>query len=79
MEIKEEKIVEFVKSFAAVEYELEPFKEHLKELKKTYIENGWLTREEISIAIKAYKMLKKKEDLEQLTDFYGTVKTMLGE
>ena len=70
---KEERIVDYIKSIAAIEEAIEPFKEQKKALKTNYVENGWLDKEEIKLAMKAYKMLNDDVDLDQLTDFYETV------
>ena len=70
---KEERITDYIKSIAAIEEAIEPFKEQKKALKTNYVENGWLDKEEIKLAMKAYKMIKDDVDLDQLTDFYETV------
>ena len=68
---KEESIVKFITALKAVEDEMEPFKEHKRDLKRSYIENGWLSKEEISYAVKAYRMLKSDMDLEALSNIYN--------
>jgi hypothetical protein len=70
---KEERIVDYIKSVASIDEALEPFKEQKKALKTNYVENGWLDKEEIKMAMKAYKMIKDDVDLDQLMDFYETV------
>ena len=70
---KEERIVDYIKSVAAIDEALEPFKEQKKALKQNYVENGWLDKDEIKLAMKAYKMIKDDIDLDQLMDFYETV------
>jgi len=70
---KEERIVDYIKSVATIEEAIEPFKEQKKALKQNYVENGWLTKEEVKLAMKAYKMIKDDVDLDQLMDFYETV------
>ncbi len=70
---KEERITDYIKSIAAIEEAIEPFKEQKKALKTNYVENGWLDKEEIKLAMKAYKMIKDDIDLDQLSDFYETV------
>tara|TARA_B100000287_G_scaffold402253_1_gene423012 strand:- start:283 stop:552 length:270 start_codon:yes stop_codon:yes gene_type:complete len=70
---KEEKILNYVKSLTAIEEAMEPFKEQKRALKANYVENGWLSREEISMAVKALRLIKDNTDLEQLMDFYATV------
>jgi len=68
---KEEKIVDYIKSIKALEEEMEPYKEQKRELKKNYVENGWLTKEEISTAVKAFRLMKGEVDLDQMRDFFN--------
>jgi len=68
--IKEEKIVDYIKSLSALEEEMEPYKEQKRALKQNYIENGWLSKEEISAAVKAFRLMKSEVDLEQMKDFF---------
>jgi len=68
--VKEDYIIEFIKAFKAVEDEMEPYKEHRRDLKKNYKDNGWLTRDEISMAVRAYRMLKKGEDIDSFVDYF---------
>jgi intracellular sulfur oxidation DsrE/DsrF family protein len=70
---KEERIVDYIKSVAALDEAIEPFKEQKKALKQNYVENNWLDKDEIKLAMKAYKMIKDDIDLDQLMDFYETV------
>ncbi len=70
---KEDRIVDYIKSVATIEEAIEPFKEQKKALKQNYVENGWLSKEEVKMAMKAYRMIKDDVDLEQLMDFYETV------
>ena len=70
---KEERIIDYIKSVAAIDEALEPFKEQKKALKTNYVENGWLDKDEIKMAMKAYKMIKDDIDLDQLMDSYETV------
>ena len=65
-----EYIVEYIKALKAVEDEMEPFKEHKRDLRKNYVQNGWLTKDEMRQAVRAYRMLKKGDDLNQFTDFF---------
>tara|TARA_R100000388_G_C7241752_1_gene161939 strand:+ start:511 stop:756 length:246 start_codon:yes stop_codon:yes gene_type:complete len=66
----QEYAIDFIRAFADTEAEILPFKEHLKDLKKNYVENGWLTKEEVRLAVRAYRMLKQDEDIAQLATFY---------
>ena len=46
-EITTEKyVVEYIKAFKAVEDEMEPYKEHKRDLRKNYVQNGWLTKDD---------------------------------
>ena len=48
---------------------MEPYKEQKRDLKTEYVENGWLTKEEISLTVKAYRLVKNNlEDLDELLD-----------
>ena len=74
-EVKEEKIVDYIKSLSALEEEMEPYKEQKRDLKANYVENGWLTKGEISLAVKAYRLAKDDTDMGQLIDMVATLKT----
>ena len=74
---KEEHLSNYIKTFVAIEDAMEPFKEQKRALKNNYMENGWLSREDISLAVKALRMIQKKTDPEQLMDYYNTVNKKL--
>jgi|TARA_B100000287_G_scaffold90211_1_gene82600 hypothetical protein len=70
---KDEHVIEFIKSFKEVEDQMEPFKEHKRDLRKNYVENSWLTKDEIRDAIRAYRMISKDEDFDQLHVIYDKI------
>ena len=70
---KENRITDYIKSLSTIEEAMEPYKEQKRALKGNYVENGWLSKEEISMAVKAYRMVKGDVDIEQLMDFYDHV------
>ena len=70
---KEQRITDYIKSLSAIEDAMEPYKDQKCALKGNYVENGWLSKEEISMAVKAYRMVKGDVDIEQLIDFYDHV------
>ena len=74
----EEYIIEFIKAFKAVEDEMEPYKEHRRDLKKNYVENGWISKEELRFAVKAYRMMKSGEDFNQFSDIYSKISAKVG-
>ena len=70
---KENRITDYIQSMAAIEESIEPYKEQKRALKGNYVENGWLSKEEISLAVRAYRMVRGDVDMEQLMDFYEHV------
>ena len=72
-EEKKEAIEKYIKSLATIEMAMEPLKEQKKALRQNYIENGWLSREEISTSVKAYRFLKNKLDIDEFNDFYNKI------
>ena len=67
---KQEYAVEYIKSLKAVEEEMEPYLEHKRDLRKSYMENGWLNRQEIWAAVKAFRFIQKDGDMDQFTEMY---------
>jgi len=72
---KDDYLIEYIKAFDTVEKEMEPFKDHKRDLKKNYIENGWLSKDDISLAVKAYRMIKRGDSIDNLVDIYDNIKT----
>ena len=56
-------------------YAMEPFKEQKRDLKTNYVENGWLTKQDISLAVKAYRLAKSDTDMSQLIDMVEAFKS----
>ena len=71
---KELMLVEYIKSLKELEDAMEPYKEQRRDLKKSYQERGWLTRDEISLAVKAYRLMKSGDDLDDLYDMYSLLR-----
>lgn len=69
-------IENYIKSVAALEDAQEPFKEQRRDLRKEYEDNGWLSKDQQRLAVKAYRLIKDEEDMEQLLDFYEKVATI---
>ena len=70
---KEDYVVEFIKALKAVEDEMEPYKEHKRDLRKNYVQNGWLTKDELRQAVRAYRMLKNGDNIDQFADYYDNI------
>ena len=70
---KEEYIVNYLKSMIALEEAIEPYAEQKRELRKDFKEQGWLTKEEISMTVKAYRMMKNEVDIEQFVNIFDSL------
>tara|TARA_B100000683_G_scaffold224126_1_gene222270 strand:+ start:7423 stop:7722 length:300 start_codon:yes stop_codon:yes gene_type:complete len=71
---KEQHMADYIKSMKALEDAMEPYKEQKRELKTEYIDSGWLTKEDISLTVRAYRLLKNDVDIEALLDIYDNLK-----
>lgn len=63
-----EKVIQFIKSVVALEEQMEPFKESLKDLKANYKENGWLDAKEQQMVMQAYRLYKKEQDVDEIAE-----------
>ncbi len=76
---QEEHVRNFVKTFDAIETAMEPFKDQKRDLRESYDNNNWLSKDEMRMAIKAYRLLKSEVDMESLTEYFNQLKkTMKG-
>jgi hypothetical protein len=71
---KEQHMADYIKSIKALEDAMEPYKEQKRELKSEYVDNGWLTKEDISLTVKAYRLLKSEVDIDALIDIYDKLR-----
>ena len=71
---KEQHMADYIKSMKTLEEAMEPYKEQKRELKTEYIDSGWLTKEDISLSVRAYRLLKNEVDMEALIDIYESLK-----
>tara|TARA_R100001244_G_scaffold62293_1_gene52009 strand:+ start:110 stop:397 length:288 start_codon:yes stop_codon:yes gene_type:complete len=76
---KEHYVINYLKSLFALEEAIEPYKEQKKDLRKEYMDNSWLTREEIWSAVKAYRLFKKQADMDDLNDMFDIIEKQFGE
>jgi len=67
---KAEKMIEYIRSLKTIEEAMEPYKEQKRELRKDFKEQGWLTGDEISMTVKAYRMMKADIDVDQFVKVY---------
>ena len=70
---KQQKMAEYIQSLAAIEDCMRPYRESRKELRKNFIENDWLDKDEISLATKAYRMWEKQIDFDDFAKIFEAV------
>ena len=70
---KAEKMVEFIRSLKAIEDAIEPYAEQKRELRKDFKDQGWLTGDEISMTVKAYRMMKNDVDIDQFVSVFDSL------
>ena len=78
-ESKEHYVVNYLKSMIALEEAMEPYKEQKKELRTEFIENGWLTKEDIWSAVKALRMYQKSADLDAVNEMFDIIEKKFGQ
>ena len=71
---KSEHISDYIESLKAIEDCMEPYKEQKRELKVEYLERKWLSKEDISLSVKALRLLKENVDVGALIDLYDVLK-----
>ena len=70
---KQRYVQEYIRSLNAIEDAMEPFKDQRRELRKEFRDNGWLNTDEIRLAVKAYRLMRGKVDMDDLYDMYHTL------
>jgi predicted transcriptional regulator len=74
MSTKEEKMLEYVRELQKIEDQMEPLKEMKRQLKADFKEADWLTGDEISMTVKAYRMMKTKDfDFDEFAKVYESL------
>ena len=68
-----EKMIEYIKSLKTIEEAMEPYKDQKRELKADFKRQGWLTGDEISMTVKAYRMMKNDVDMDQFVEIYDSI------
>ena len=76
--VKERHVVNYLKSMAALEEAMEPYKEQKKELRQEYIENGWLSKDELWAAVKAFRLYIQGKDLIEINDMFEAIERQFG-
>ena len=72
---REEHIKDLVRALNAVEQAMQPFKEQRSDLKKNYVENGWLSKEDMKYVSKTYNLAKRGDfDIDKFVEIFNTLK-----
>lgn len=71
---KEERLSDFIKAYKIAKAEMQVYKDHISDMKESYVKNNWLSKDEIKLALKAWRMVEDGTDLKALEHFYETVK-----
>ena len=71
-----EKMIEYIRSLKTIEEAMEPYKDQKRELKADFKRQGWLTGDEISMTVKAYRMMKSDIDMDELVDTYNSIRRL---
>jgi hypothetical protein len=74
---REEHIINYLKALNTIEQAIEPYREHKIALKKHYADNSFLSREDQSRLLKAYRMAQKGEELEDFEEFINIIKSKM--
>jgi predicted transcriptional regulator len=76
---KEEKMIEYIRELQEIEDQMEPLKEMKRDLKAQFKEAGWLTGDEISMTVRAYRMMKSKDfDFDEFAKVYESLAKITG-
>ena len=70
-------MIDFIKSVKAIEDEMAPYKEQLKDLKADYKENEWLDAKQQRMAIKIHRMIKDDVDMDEFIDLFNSIKQII--
>jgi len=64
---------------AAIEDCMKPYREQRKELRKNFLENRWLNKDDISLAMKAFRMWEQQLNFDDFASIYEAIETSFGE
>ena len=66
---REEHIKNLIRFIQSAEDEIAVFRDSIKDCKGAYVERGDLQKEEVQLAIKAYKSLKSRLDFDDVSEY----------
>ena len=74
---EEQNMIDYIRRLDEIEVQMEPLKEMKKQLKEEFKEEGKLTKEQMSMALRAYRMIKNDVDLDELLENYALLRSNL--
>ena len=70
---KKKYVKEYIRSLAAIEEAMEPYKDQRRDLRSEYQENSWLNTDEIRAAVKAYRLYKGKFNIDEVVENFEMI------
>ena len=64
-------VKEYIRSLAAIEDAMEPYKDQKRELRSEFRQNGWLNTDEIRAAVKAYRLFKHQINIDEVVENFN--------
>ena len=74
---EQQNMIDYIRRLDEIEVQMEPLKEMKKQLKEEFKEEGKLTKDQMSMALRAYRMIKSDVDLDELLENYSLLRTNL--
>ena len=74
---EEQNMIDYIRRLDEIEIQMEPLKEMKKQLKEEFKEEGKLSKDQMSMALRAYRMIKSDVDLDELLENYSLLRTNL--
>lgn len=74
---EQQNMIDYIRRLDEIEVQMEPLKEMKKQLKEEFKEEGKLTKEQMSMALRAYRMIKSDVDLDELLENYALLRSNL--
>ena len=72
-EQKRQYVKEYIRSLKAIEDCIEPYQEQKRELRSEFRQNGWLNTDEIRAAVKAYRLIKGKVNIDEVMENFQII------
>jgi hypothetical protein len=64
-------VKEYIRSLAAIEDAMEPYKDQKRDLRTEFRENSWLNTDEIRAAVKAYRLYKGNINIDEVVENFN--------